>query len=212
MDTSYNQVAGQSVERLAALSDGSFGVAMTLLLLELHVPVREPGMTEGTLRHALVLLAPQLLVYLMSFLTLGIFWVGQQTQLNHLERSERHLTWIHLAFLFLVTLMPFSTRLLTEFITYRTALIAYWANILLLGAMLYLSWGRATRAGLLKSDTPPRVVDAICRRIWTAQAFYAFGALLCVFHPYWSIGFIVFMQLYYAIAPRYERTQRSEVA
>jgi uncharacterized membrane protein len=212
MDTSYNQVAGQSVERLAALSDGIFGVAMTLLLLELHVPVREPGMTEGTLRHALVLLAPQLLVYLMSFLTLGIFWVGQQTQLNYLERSERHLTWIHLAFLFLVTLMPFSTRLLTEFITYRTALIAYWANILLLGAMLYLSWGRATRAGLLKSDTPPRVVDAICRRIWTAQAFYAFGALLCVFHPYWSIGFIVFMQLYYAIAPRYERTQRSEVA
>jgi uncharacterized membrane protein len=200
------------VERLAALSDGIFGVAMTLLLLELHVPIREPGMSEGTLRHALALLAPQLLVYLMSFLTLGIFWVGQQTQLNYLERSERHLTWIHLAFLFLVTLMPFSTRLLTEFITYRTALIAYWANILLLGAMLYLSWGRATRAGLVKSDTPPKVVDAICRRIWTAQAFYAFGALLCGFHPYWSIGFIVFMQLYYAIAPRYEGTRRSEVA
>jgi uncharacterized membrane protein len=212
MNTSYNQVAGQSVERLAALSDGIFGVAMTLLLLELHVPAKVPGMNEGDLRNALVRLAPELLVYLMSFLTLGIFWVGQQTQLNHLERSERHLTWIHLAFLFLVTLMPFSTRLLTEFITYRTALIAYWANIFLLGALLYLSWGRATRAGLVKSDTPPKVVNAIFRRIWTAQAFYAFGALLCVFHPYWSIGFIVFMQLYYAIAPRYERRQRGEVA
>jgi uncharacterized membrane protein len=212
MNTSYNQVAGQSVERLAALSDGIFGVAMTLLLLELHVPARDLIHSEGALRGALVLLAPQLLVYLMSFLTLGIFWVGQQTQLNHLERSERHLTWIHLAFLFLVTLMPFSTRLLTEFITYRTALIAYWANIFLLGAMLYLGWGRATRAGLVKSDTPPKVVNAIFRRIWTAQALYAFGALLCVFHPYWSIGFIVFMQLYYAIAPRYERRQRSEVA
>jgi uncharacterized membrane protein len=212
MNTSYNQVAGQSVERLAALSDGIFGVAMTLLLLELHVPAKDLIRSEGDLRHALAALAPQLLVYLMSFLTLGIFWVGQQTQLNHLEHSERHLTWIHLAFLFLVTLMPFSTRLLTEFITYRTALIAYWANIFLLGAMLYLSWGRATRAELVKSDTPPKVVSAIFRRIWTAQAFYAFGALLCVFHPYWSIGFIVFMQLYYAIAPRYERRQRSEVA
>src|SRR5580693_1438289 len=212
MDTSYNQVAGQSVERLAALSDGIFGVAMTLLLLELHVPAKELIHGEGDLRHALAHLAPQLLVYLMSFLTLGIFWVGQQTQLNHLERSERHFTWIHLAFLFLVTLMPFSTRLLTEFIEYRTALVAYWANIFLLGALLYLSWGRVTRAGLVKSDTPPKIVNAIFRRIWTAQAFYAFGALLCVFHPYWSIGFIVFMQLYYAIAPRYERTQRSEVA
>jgi uncharacterized membrane protein len=31
-------------------------------------------------------LAPRLLMWVMSFLTLGIFWVGQQTQLNHLER------------------------------------------------------------------------------------------------------------------------------
>jgi TMEM175 potassium channel family protein len=210
MSTSYNQIAGQSVDRLAALSDGIFGVAMTLLLLELHVPARELIHSEGDLRGALARLSPQLLVYLMSFLTLGIFWVGQQTQLNYLERSERHLTWIHLAFLFLVTLMPFSTRLLTEFITFRTALIAYWANIFLLGAMLYLGWGRATRAGLVKSDTPPKIIDAICRRIWIAQSFYAFGALLCVFHPYWSIGFIVLTQLYYAIAPRYERSQDSE--
>ena len=53
MDTSYNQVAGQSVERLAALSDGIFGVAMTLLLLELHVPAKELIHSEGDLRHAL---------------------------------------------------------------------------------------------------------------------------------------------------------------
>jgi len=206
MDTSYNQVAGQSVERLAALSDGIFGVAMTLLLLELHVPAKELIHNEGELRIALAHLAPQLLVYLMSFLTLGIFWVGQQTQLNHLAHSERHLTWIHLAFLFIVTIMPFSTRLLIEFIDYRTALLAYWSNIFLLGAMLYLSWWRATRAGLIKSDTAPKIVAAIRRRIWTAQSFYALGALLCMFHPYWSIAFIVLVQLNYAVAPRWRRT------
>jgi uncharacterized membrane protein len=212
MKTSYNAIAGQSVERLAALSDGIFGVAMTLLLLELHVPAKELIRSEGDLRGALAALAPQLLVYLMSFLTLGIFWVGQQTELNHLERSERHFTWIHLAFLFSVTLMPFSTRLLTEFINFRTALVAYWANILLLGALLYLSWGRATHASLIKSDTLPEVPAAICRRILIAQSFYAFGALLCIFNTYWSIGFIVLVQLYYAIAPRYWRRQRSEEA
>lgn len=212
MNASYNQVAGQSVERLAALSDGIFGVAMTLLLLELHAPAKELIRSEGDLRRALAGLSLPLLVYLMSFLTLGIFWVGQQTQLNHLERSERHLTWIHLAFLFLVTIMPFSTRFLIEFITFRTALLAYWANILFLGAMLYLSWGRATRIGLVKQDTPPQVVVAIYQRIWIAQTFYAFGAMLCVFKTYWSIGFIVLVQLYYAIAPRYERNQQSEEA
>ncbi|MGC1620941.1 MAG: TMEM175 family protein [Candidatus Acidiferrum sp.] len=210
LKTTYNAIAGQSVERLAALSDGIFGVAMTLLLLELHVPVRDLIHGEGDLRHALVALAPQLLVYLMSFLTLGIFWVGQQTQLNHLDRCERHLTWIHLGFLFLVTLMPFSTRLLIGFISFRTALIAYWANIFLLGAFLYASWGRATHANLVKSGTLPEVPAAICRRIVIAQSFYAFGALLCFLNTYWSIAFIILVQLNYVIAPRFWRSKRSK--
>src|SRR5271156_7071600 len=141
MTISYNHLAGKSVERLAALSDGIFGVVMTLLLLQLQEPAKDLIHSENQLLLALWALCPKLLVYLMSFITLGIFWVGQQTQLNHLERSERHFTWLSLGFLFLVTLMPFSTRLLIEFLSLRTALVAYWANILLLGALLYLSWG-----------------------------------------------------------------------
>jgi len=202
MNTSYNRIAGQSVERLAALSDGIFAVAMTLLVLDLHVPARELVHSDGDLRRALVAMAPQLLVYLMSFVTLGIFWVGQQTQLNHLERSGRDLTWIHLAFLFAVTLLPFSTRLLAEFIYYRGALLVYWTNILFFGVLLYLSWGRAINARLVKGDIPAEVPAAICRRILIGQALYAFGALLCVFNTYWSIAFIVLVQLNYAIAPR----------
>lgn len=46
-----------------------------------------------------------------------------------------------MAFLFAVTLMWFPTRWLNEFLSYRTALLAYWANILALGLTLYLSWG-----------------------------------------------------------------------
>jgi hypothetical protein len=47
------------------------------------------------------------------------------TQLNNLIRSDWHLTWLHLAFLFPATILPFTTRLLTELLTYRTALLAY---------------------------------------------------------------------------------------
>ena len=129
MRTLYNQIANQNLERLAALSDGLFAFAMTLLVLDLRVPAMEAIHSEHDLRSALVALAPRLLMYLMSFLTLGIFWNGQQTQLNYFERADRDLSWIHLAFLAGVTLMPFSTQLLAEFIQYRTALLVYWFNI-----------------------------------------------------------------------------------
>ncbi len=138
----------------------------------------------------------------MSFMTLGIFWVGQQTQLNFLERSDRHLTWINIAFLFAVMIMPFSTlKLLAEFISYRTALLTYWGNIVFLGGILYGSWGYVTRTNLLRAGTPPEASAAICRRIVIAQSLYAFGALLCVFSTYLSIAFIILVQLNYAVAP-----------
>jgi uncharacterized membrane protein len=142
----------------------------------------------------------------MSFLTLGIFWVGQQTQLNFLARGDRNVTWIHLAFLLLVTLIPFSTGLLAEFITYRIALVAYWLNILLLGAVLFAGWRYASRAGLVKEAVPAALRAATDRRILVAQALYAFGALLCVLSTYASIAFIVLVQLNYAIAPGFARS------
>jgi uncharacterized membrane protein len=205
MATSYNRIAGQSVERLAALSDGIFAFAMTLLVLDLRVPAMEVVHSEHDLWRGLTALTPRLVMYLMSFLTLGIFWVGQQTQLNHLGSSNIRLSWIHIAFLFFVTITPFSTALLAEFTTYRIALIAYWLNIFFLGFALYISWGCATRSGLVKDDIPPEVPAAVCRRILIAQSLYAFGALLCIIGTHWSIAFIVIVQLYYALAPRLQR-------
>src|SRR2546427_10695487 len=205
MNTSYNRIAGQSVERLAALSDGIFAVAMTLLVLDLRVPVGEAVHGEHELWRALAGLSPRLVMYLMSFLTLGIFWVGQQTQLNHLERSDRNLSWIHLSFLFAVTLTPFSTSLLAEFTARRTALLLYWGNILVLGSVLYVSWGYATKTGLVKGDVPADVPAAICRRILIGQSLYALGALLCLFNTHWSIAFIVLVQRNYAMGLSFGR-------
>jgi len=202
MPTLYNRIQGRSLERLAALSDGIFAVAMTLLVLDLHLPTAAQVHGEGGLLAALCALGPQWLAYLMSFLTLGIFWAGQQTQLNHIGEGTRDLTWIHLAFLFAVTLLPLSTRLLAEFITYRSALLIYWLNILAMGAMLYWSWAHAMHAGLIKDDTPDEVRASICTRISIAQSLYAGGAALCVINTWVSIGAIVLVQLNYALAPR----------
>jgi uncharacterized membrane protein len=153
----------------------------------MHLP-GEAVHDERGLWLALGTLAPQMLAYLMSFLTLGLFWNGQQAQLNLFARSDRHLTWIHIAFLFAVSMMPFSTKLLAEFIDYRAALVVYWANIFLMGGTLYGSW-RYTRCGsFLKEGTPPEMDKAVQGRILVAQSLYAVGALLCIFNNYWSIA------------------------
>ncbi|MGC2388946.1 MAG: hypothetical protein WA621_06075, partial [Candidatus Acidiferrum sp.] len=66
---------------------------------------------------------------------------------------------------------------------------------------------RNTRESCKKRHAP-EVPAAICRRIVIAQSFYAFGALLCFLNTYWSIAFIILVQLNYAIAPRFGRRKR----
>ena len=209
MPTLYNRIQGRSLERLAALSDGIFAVAMTLLVLDLHIPTAAQVHSEGELLAALSAMGPQWTAYGMSFLTLGIFWAGQQTQLNHFREGTRDLTWIHLVFLFAITLMPLSTRLLAEFITYRAALGIYWLNILAPGVMLYWSWVYATRGDLIKADTPEEVRASICKRILIAQSLYAAGAALCAIDTWVSIAAILLVQLNYALAPLFSWPKRT---
>jgi uncharacterized membrane protein len=204
----YGLVAGQRLERLAALSDGIFAVAMTLLVLELHVPVLEavhslaPIWTSGaldperSLAEAMLRLAPSMSTYVMSFLTLGIFWLGQQAQLNHFGHGTRVLSWIHLGFLCAVSLMPFSTALLAAFITYRLALAVYWLNLLLLGVLLMASIRYAERAGLLRQDLAPDARLVHTRRIVGYQVLYALAFGLCVINTYVSITALIALQLH----------------
>jgi len=214
MPVSYRQIAGVSLERLAALSDGIFAVAMTLLVLGLSVrasaavhparPLWAPGAlgSERAVWDVLRRLAPHLLTYLMSFLTLGIFWVGQQTQLQSFTRSTRALTWIHLTFLLAVTLMPFSTALLAEDTSFRVPMAVYWLNLFALGLVLLISLRYADRNDLLDDETTPEMRAALERRIVVYQALYALAALTCLINTYLAIGLLIALQLNSVITPR----------
>lgn len=202
MSKHYNQIAGTNHERLAALSDGIFAFAMTLLILDLKVP-ESSFATDGDLQAALLHLFPRFVTFLMSFMTLGIFWVGQQTQLNHLKRSDRDYTWISMGFLIGVVMVPFSTSLLASHIGLRTAMLIYWSNIFYLGMVILVSWRYACRGNLMSKAVTHPVYLAVRRRVLVAQAYYAFGAALCFIHPGWSIAFIVLVQLNYVLAPKF---------
>lgn len=186
---------------------------MTLLVLDLKPPsvpkrAQQPiwsggGGSEHALLHGLAHhVAPHLIPYAMSFLTLGIFWVGQQAQLESFTRSTRVLTWIHITFLLGVTLMPFSTGLLAQDTTYRLSLGVYWVNLFLLGVALYVSLVYADRAGLMSEQTTPEMRMALRRRVVVYQCLYAVAALTCLINTYLAIGLLFALQLNAVIVPR----------
>ena len=121
MVTSYSQVAGRSPERIAALSDGVFAIAMTPIVFEIRGPDPGPVRSGPELRNS------------------------QQTRLLYVARADRDLSWLQLGFLATVALMPFSTALRSELISFRIALLAYWANIAFI-VLVQLSFAIAPRA------------------------------------------------------------------
>jgi uncharacterized membrane protein len=204
-------LSGTSPDRLSGISDGIFSVGMTLLLvLGLAVPVLNgAGTTEAQLWDGLQKLGPSLLVYTLSFMTLGIFWLGQGTQLAHLARSNRNYMWIHLLFLFAVTLVPFSTLLLARYYWLRIALIEYWLNIVLLGGALLWGLLYGLRANLFREEGRAEMAHLMRGRILIAQSLYAIATALCLIFPTWvSIAVIVLIQLNYVLAPRIPGLQR----
>jgi len=200
-EKTYNQLAGQRVGRIEAISDGVFAVAMTLLVLDIHVPLREVIHSEHDLAVAFCSLTPKLLTYFTSFMTLGIFWNGQSLQFNHIKHSDRDLTWIALFFLMVVSLVPFTTAFLSEHFSYRFSIGLYWLNIFLLGLVVYIQWAYAWKKNYLDKNDPAAIAadKALRKRIIVAQTLYATGALLCFINNYLSIGFIIIVQLNYAL-------------
>ena len=202
MSVIYNQIANRSLERIGALSDGLFAIAMTLIVLEIRLPEVHLE-TDAALLGALGDLLPRFVTYLLSFLTLGIFWNGQQTQLSYLSHGNRDLSWLSLLFLAIVALFPFTTSLLADFFQFRLALALYWLDIMLCGLALLAIWTYVERAGLVRDDVGPEVGRAIRRRIVIAQALYGIGMVIgLVFGTLPAVVFIVLVQLNFAIAPR----------
>ncbi|QIP15929.1 DUF1211 domain-containing protein [Spirosoma aureum] len=199
--SSYNTISGQRIQRIEALSDGLFSIAMTILVFDLKDPVSNRIQSNAELLVSLKILLPQLLTYFLSFMTLGIFWTGYSTQFNYIEKYDRNLNWYSLFFLLFVSLIPFSTNVLSNHINNQVSIGIYWLNIFAMGNMLYIHWRYARRNNFLSlSGKAQETVDkAIRSRVFTAQSLYALGASLCFINTYLSIAFIIGVQLNYAL-------------
>ena len=124
--------AASSPERLRTLADGVFAIVMTLLVLELGVPVAK-GLSRNTeLLHQLGEMWPEFLIYGLSFLILGIFWVIHHTIYAEVKRYDTTLVWLNILFLMFVSLIPFSTALVGKNGFIKVTAVIYGINMLLL--------------------------------------------------------------------------------
>lgn len=197
----YNQIAGQNIQRIEALSDGVFAIALTLLVLDIRVPVAEHIAHEKDIITAFGKLAPKLLSYFLSFMTLGIFWTSHSSLFQYIDKSDRNFNWINLSFLLFVTITPFTTAFLSEYLSFRFAIGIYWFNLFLLGLMLFWIFDYADKHNYFKAALVRKneIKKAMVRRGLFAQSLYAAGALLCFVSTYLSLGILIAIQLFFVL-------------
>ena len=99
--------------RIAALVDGIFAVAMTLLVLDLKLPEGVKMSSDAEVWGHLLELTGRFSTYTLSFIVLGAFWIGHHFLFHFVRKVSRGLLWLNLLFLLLITLLPFSTNLLS---------------------------------------------------------------------------------------------------
>jgi uncharacterized membrane protein len=125
--------------RLDALADGIYGVAMTLLVLEIRIPDGADFKTDGQLMALFVSLTPKFWPYALSFAVLAGRWralVFGRT--SHAPVGREYVTW-SLVHLFLVTLMPFSTLVIGRFGSLAPSIWLYTANLVGLSFTAWLA-------------------------------------------------------------------------
>jgi uncharacterized membrane protein len=198
----YHSIAGQKTPRIEELSDGVFSIAMTLLVFDLKDPVGAAMKSDTEMMVALTAILPKLLAYFLSFITLGIFWTSYSTQFNYIKKYDHNLNWLSLFFLLFVSILPFTTAILSNHIHNRVSIGLYWFNIFALGMMLLVHWRYAYKNHYmaLPDSELLRINMAINNRILIAQSLYAGGAMLCFISPYLSIIAIILIQLNYALS------------
>jgi TMEM175 potassium channel family protein len=140
-------------DRLIAFSDGVMAVAATLLVLDLKLP---EGVTDSQLGGVLSGSLHNLWVYVLSFVVVGLLWMGHHEQFSHIKRVDGLLIWLNLFYLMTIGLIPFLTSLLAD---HASALpTCLYASVLVTTSLVATAmWWHASRdPDLMSKDVTER--------------------------------------------------------
>jgi uncharacterized membrane protein len=174
-----------SPSRLEAFSDGVIAVILTIMVLELKVPV-ESGF------HAFrTEVASTLFVYAFSFTYIGVYWVNHHALIDRLERSNNRILWANLVWLFALSLIPFFTEYINKHFDafavtiYNICMFAAGATFLVL---------RYTVDCQLAREGRTTQVDLVSRlKHWGSLAIYCISIFIAHYSPHIAlwVSFIV---------------------
>src|SRR3954466_4452642 len=190
-----------TTSRIEAFSDGVFAIAITLLVLEIHVP-EDP---ENGLGRALLDQWPAYASYIVSFFVIGIIWVNHHAVFDHLQRADRPLLFLNLLLLLFVAVLPFPTNLLATYMQEggadeRVAAVVYSGTMTLMGVAFGALWLYASTHRRLLGDTlTPEQVRTLTRRFVIGSPVYMLSMLVALVSAPACLAINALLAVYYAL-------------
>ncbi|HYO46870.1 MAG TPA: TMEM175 family protein [Gemmatimonadota bacterium] len=185
--------------RITTLADNMFGIVMTLLVLGIDVPQVPDDAIADRLVDEVFLLWPRIAAYVVSFLFLGIFWMGHHTQFHFMRGVNKNVLWINILFFMCVCLVPFTTRLVGRYNGQEIALGLYGLNLIAINLMLLVHWRYAAHADLLTPETGSEEMRKVSRRILVGVAMFAAAIAVSFVSPRWSLAVFLLVPLLHVL-------------
>lgn len=146
-----HQEQDSGYERLIMFTDGIFAIAITLLALEIRIPEVE---TRAAVGQAILNLLPQIFVFVLSFLQVGIFWLAHHKMFKEIERSDGTFMWLCLIYLMLIAFLPVPSGTLARYGDTFASVVFFAATLILVGLLELAIWQYATHnRRLVKATT-----------------------------------------------------------
>lgn len=200
---SAQSLSNLNTSRIGAFSDGVFAIVITLLVLELRVPVLPEHADQYDLAKALLHLWPKFLSYLVSFVVVGVYWVAHHNMFHFIERADRRLLWINNFFLLAVGFIPFPAALIGEYTQFQIAAVIYGLALIFVGVMLTALWRYATKnKRLCVADLDPAFARFVAYKTALAVVLYTFGIVISFFYLNACLIVYLIVPLIYIIPSR----------
>ena len=171
------------LERLGFFCDAVFAIAITLLVIEIHIPHLEADAGDAAYLEALDRLIPNFVGFVISFAVIVLFWAGHHRAFSLATRYDQRIVPWNLLLLGTIAFMPFVTGFLSAHTGARVPAILYWSWLTLTSLLNLRVNSLATRPPMLGEDVPPERAAEIYARSRAVVAGAATSLSIAVLLP-----------------------------